>query len=508
VSNEPRTYRFGPLERRGIVGELRAAQVVILATTVALMLAALNLAGSAGVPLALVLLLVGGVAAWYPVGGRSVGEWAPVVARFAVARTGGAARYRSPLPARGHLSGARAGMPEPESLPAELAGVRVLVVPLAPGQVGVAHDPAAGTYTAALAVRVTAFGLLDRRDQERRLAEYGVLLASLARERNPVKRVQWVERTVPSDAGELGRYLRDERRLPLGSGPVSSYIELVDRAPAATQDHELVVAVQIDARKAGRDVKRFGGGDAGACRVLTRELSHVAERLARGGVEVLGALPPALYARVLRTGFDPFAHPHQRGAAEAAPTPADGDDDSDGVQESEAGRSAWPVAREEGWGVCHVDGAVARTYWIAGWPRTDVSASLLVPLLMHTTVPRAVALVLEPVAPSAAMRRVEAARTDDAAEAVRRQRQGFITSARRRLQEQATAQREAELAAGHAELRFAGFVTVHAADHDALDTGCAEVEHAARSCGLDLQVMYGEQATGLTFTLPLGRGLR
>lgn len=501
MGDEARTYRFGPLERRGVVGELRAAQVAILVVTVALMLAALDLAGQAGVPLALLVLIVGAGAAWFPVAGRSVGEWAPVLACFALARAAGGTRYRSPLPARGHTT---TQVAEPEWLPGELAGVRILEAPLAGGQVGVAHDQPAGTYTAALAVRVTAFGLLDRRDQERRLAEYGVLLASLARERNPVRRVQWVERTVPSDAGELGRYLKDERRLALGSGPVSSYIELVDRAPAATQDHELVVAIQIGARKASRDVKRFGGGDTGACRVLTRELSQVAERLARGGVEVLGALPPALFARVLRTGFDPFAHPHRRTPTEEEPQGGRGEE----VVESPVGRSAWPVARDEDWGLCRVDGALVRTYWIAGWPRTDVSAALLMPLLMHTSVPRAVAMVLEPVAPSAAMRRVEAARTDDAAEAVRRQRQGFITSARRRLQEQATVQREAELAAGHAELRFAAFVTVHAPDHDALDAGCAEIEHAARSCGMDLQVMYGEQAAGLTFTLPLGRGLR
>ena len=42
-------------------------------------------------------------------------------------------------------------------------------------------------------------------------------------------------------------------------------------------------------------------------------------------------------------------------------------------------------------------------------------------------------------------------------------------TARRRQQQQATAAREDELAAGHAELRMAGFVAASAVDDDALD---------------------------------------
>jgi hypothetical protein len=457
----------------------------------------------------LVVLPAGLLATWWPLSGRPVGEWAPIVVRFAFARGVGATSYRSPLPATGLRGGGQVddpGQRGDEWLPPELRGMRLLAAPLAPGEVGVMHDSVARTYTAALAVRVGAFQLLDAADQERRLARYGVLLGSLARESSPVRRVGWVERTVPADADELGRYLAEERRLPLGSGPVSSYLELADAAPAVTQDHEILVVLQVDARRAGKDARRGGGGDLGACRVLTRELSHVAEQLGRGGVEVLGALPPRMYARLIRDGFDPFARTARHRSATMNGEPA-GAPPAD-VAPSRWGQSAWPVAREDGWGLCKVDGALARTYWISGWPRTDVHATFLVPLLMHTSVPRAVALVMEPVAPSRAMRKVEAARTDDAAEAVRRQRQGFITSARRRLQEQATAQREAELAAGHQELRFAGFVTVHARDVDELEASCAEVETAARRCALELEVMYGEQAAALTFTAPLCRGLR
>jgi hypothetical protein len=64
------------------------------------------------------------------------------------------------------------------------------------------------------------------------------------------------------------------------------------------------------------------------------------------------------------------------------------------------------------------------------------------------------------------------------------------------------------LAAGHAEVRLAGFVTVSGRDLDDLRAACAEVhEHAARA-RLELHRMYGQQADAFTFTLPLCRGLR
>src|ERR671922_238585 len=58
-----------------------------------------------------------------------------------------------------------------------------------------------------LAAKVSSFGLLDRSEQEARQAGWGGVLASLAREGSPVSRIQWLERTVPADGDEIGRYL-------------------------------------------------------------------------------------------------------------------------------------------------------------------------------------------------------------------------------------------------------------------------------------------------------------
>ena len=85
---------------------------------------------------------------------------------------------------------------------------------------------------------------------------------------------------------------------------------------------------------------------------------------------------------------------------------------------------------------------------------------------------------------------------------------GQSETARQRQAQEATLRRESELAAGHGEVRLAGFVTVSGRDRDELRRASAEVlEHAARA-RLELHRMYGQQADAFTFTLPLCRGLR
>jgi hypothetical protein len=50
-------------------------------------------------------------------------------------------------------------------------------------------------------------------------------------------------------------------------------------------------------------------------------------------------------------------------------------------------------------------------------------------------------------------------------------------------------------------------VTVTAGDPEELAAACAEVEQSAHQAHLDLRRLYGQQAEGFTWTLPLARGL-
>jgi hypothetical protein len=281
---------------------------------------------------------------------------------------------------------------------------------------------------------------------------------------------------------------------------MQSYLDLVGAAPAVTKDHELFVCQQIDAKRAWRQIKRTAGksgADAGACAVLLRELEALGERLAAADVQVVGALRPGMLASALRIAFDPWSRP---GLARLAAT----DRERDGIDEG----AAWPVASEAGWSTYRTDGALHATYWIASWPRTDVGAAFLSPLLLHAQMVRSIAVTLEPISPLRAIREVEAARTSDLADQELRGRMGFVETARRRRMAEATARREEELADGHAAVRFAGYVTVSARSEEELEHHCSEVEHAAQMARLELIRLYGQQDEAFTYTLPLCRGLR
>jgi hypothetical protein len=510
VTADARRYRFGPLERRGLVGALRTGQVAVLGAGLVSVIVLLQVSRSPAMVFAVLLVILAVVGVCFaPIAGRTVEEWTPVMIAWAVRGGRRGQRWRSSLPGAGRRShtgilprlGRNVDGPdeEPVSLPPQVAGIMLLAAPLRGEDVGVLKDRKAKTYTGVLSVRVRSFGLLDQTEQERRLAGWGSVLAGLARENSPVRRLQWIERTVPSDGDQVARYLQEERdpAVPLATSSVASYIELVESAGAVTQDHELFVAVQIDAKKAWRQVKRLGKGDQGAVTLLLRELETLAERLVAADVQVQGALRPRMLARVIRDAYDPYGRTFRNRLAAVSPEQA-------GTSPSQA----WPLAADATWSEYRTDSALHATYWVAQWPRIDVGATFLAPLLMQTNVLRSVSTVMEPVAPSVAIRKVEAARTTDIADEQTRSRQGFVTTARKRQQQDATMRREEELADGHAEFRFAGYVTVSAPDEETLERSCAEVEHAAQQARLELTRLYGQQAEGFTFTLPLARGLK
>ncbi len=495
-----RRYRFGPLEQRAVVGPLRAGQVAIVAAAAVFGLGSLYVLRSfLGLLVGVAALCAAGAVIFVPLEGRTAEEWAPVALRWALRGRRAKAGYRSSTPTAGVRVGTD-GEPEYEpSLPPELSDLDLLSVPYGPDQVGVIRDRSAGTYTAAIAVRAGAFALRDPAEQERALDAWGAVLASCARDGSPVRRLQWIERTLAGQGDELASYLQSERdrTVPLDSNLVRSYIELLESAAPATQEHEILIAVQIDQRRGGRELRRLGGGDEGACELLLRETESLAERLGVAEVTVFGVLRPRQYAALIRDAFDPYG---RQGRARAAL----GDPDREGVDPALLG----PLADQESWTSYRSDSAYHATYWISAWPRSDVGPAFLAPLLMQSAALRTVSVTIEPIPYSVAMRKAEAAQTAEVAEEIARERQGFMTTARLRRRAQATSRREEELADGHAEMRHAGFVTVSAQSAEELERSASDVEHAAQLARLELQPLYGEQDAGFAFTLPLGRGLR
>ena len=471
---EPR-YRFGPLERRGVIAGLNAGQVLCMGAALLVAVVALRSSPTlAGLVLGAMALLVGTAAAFVPVGGRTAEEWAPVLARWWSGRLTGARRWTSAAHER--------GLPAPVAPPV-LRGARLLThdSPEAHRRLGVLHDPGPGAYSAAVAVAGGGFALLDGREKERRLAAWGSVLAGLAREGSVVHRVQWVERALPGDSSDLQLALTERLAPDAPPDAAASYAELVAGAGPVTPTHQTLLVLAVAPGRVRRQVRAAGGGEDGALALLGREVALLEANLRAAEIDVAGPLGPAALAAAVAAGF-------HGGAGEW--------------------RCPWPLALEAGWDAVRTDGQWHAVYWVAEWPRSDVGPDFLVPLLLLASSVRAVSVTMEPVSPRRAAREVEAERTAGAADDELRRRGGFLATARRRRQVEGTARREAELADGHSDYRFSGYVDVVADSAAALERSCAEVEHAAAQARLELRRLYGQQDRALTYVLPVGRGLR
>jgi hypothetical protein len=499
LSPERLTYRFGPLERHGLFGSLTASQACLLILGAAVAVIGVDLLPpAAGVVVALAPLAVVILVLVLPVAGRTADAWAAVLLAFLLRGQGLRGRrgrtFISAAPLRGmRWLGPGRGLRDPAEQPPPSVGAVNLGQAIHRGRsLGLLVERRGHRLTAVLACRAASFALLDPEAQERRLSRWGVVLSSAAA--TPIRRLQWIERTSPARADQLARWLhqaKDPAVPPRGTPIVESYLELISGTARVAQDHEILIVVQVD-----RDRLRQRG-QVSLEQALLEQTERVARSLEAAEIRVLGALSPPQLARALRTTFDPFATAEMT-ALEAA----------DRSRQGISAVNAWPVGAQEHWDRYVCDGAQHATYWVGGWPRVDVSPLFMDALLGSSEVVRRVSVSFEPIPAARSTREVEAAVTRDSADRELRRRFGQSETARQRLAQEAAVRREAELAAGHAEVRLAGFVTVSGRDEAELRRACAKVsEHAARA-RLELHRLYGQQATAFTFTLPLARGLR
>ncbi|HVA04080.1 MAG TPA: SCO6880 family protein [Acidimicrobiales bacterium] len=509
----PTRYRFGPLERRGLVAGWRGGQIGAVALALVIGVGVLRMSPSAvGVVVALASLAIGvGVATW-PIAGRTAEEWAPDALRHALTLG------RRPRGGPGPFAGVRLIRVDP-STPRSEPQVRC-----GSGGIGVFHDRSLRTFTAVLGASDPGFVLLGEDDKARRIGAWAGVLASLAREGSAVHRVQWVERVVPADVVsvpgpvdvdvdvDVDADAGASARTGVAAARVS-YAALVEAQSPTSLRHEVLLAVTIHAGRSARAVKSAGGGDAGACTVLVREVAALRRRVTDASIDVGAVLSPQALTVVVRDAYD------ARGAPDLSTCGRDGTSarplrrpHSPRHSSMESGRSGhelgpWPMGVEVHWGRLRADGTWHSTYWVAEWPRTDAGPDFLGPLLLCAEIRRTMSVVMEPLGPIEASRKAAQARTADIADSELRRRGGFLATARRRKEEEILARREIELADGHAQYRFSGYVTVSAPDPDALEEACGRVEQAAGQAGLELRRCYGDQADTFMCTLPLGRGL-
>ena len=448
-------YRFGPRERGGGLAGWRAGQIVTVAVGLVFGVLALHWEPNAvGVAAAIGILVLYGALATVPVAGRTGDEWLPVVVCWGTRRggLGGGLRGATPLGA--------------------LRGLRLLRADWQ--DMGVVHDRAERTLTAALSLRGRSFALLGADEQDRRVGSWASVLSSLAREGSPVHRVQWVAASFPDDGQGVRSYLAAEAAPDAASACTVSYEALLTDMDSHTCAHDVVLALQV---RLTRSVEV-------GCANLAREMASLVRLLGDADVQVESVLSADALAQQLLRTYEPDA-------SSAGAPPAD----------------HWPMAMEERWSDVRVDGMVHATFWVAEWPRIEVRSDFLAPLLLGSA-RSTLAVVMEPLGPDTAVRKVEASRTADLADAELRRRGGFVSTARHARESEVLARREAELAEGHASFRYAGYVTVSAPSEEELVAACDVVQHAAGQSRLALRRLYGDQASAYTCTLPICRGLR
>lgn len=495
--------RFGPRESRGWLLGMTTSQLLLGIAAVWTATRIFNTSTSG--PMRAVWVAVAAACltiAFLPLRGRTVVEYVPVVINFWTQRLTGHDVYRGGVFRMGDTDSARF------VLPGDLAHLKMInfAVDGAGGaEIAIVHDPHAKTYTGVLALEGSTFALLETSVRSSRVDAWGNLLAQLCSETAVVSRIQVLERTLP-DSGDALQRDWSRRGIHDGTLQAANYEQLLAAVDGSTQAHECFIAVTVDARRAGSEIRQAGGGRVGAAAVVVREVDKLSEGLRAAGVRVEGWCSPRLLGEIIRTSYDPASRPliQRRGGGLGDNQGGDGGLPS-GVDPAICG----PMRAENAWSHYRTDSAIHRCWWILQWPRQYVEAAFLSPLLLSSRYQRTVSIILEPLSPSRANRRVTIRQSGVTSEAALRQRFRRRTTRRQEVEATDVDRRESELVAGHGLYRMLGLLSVSAVDLTELEAASGEIESLAQRSQLEIARLSGEhdQAFGAA-ALPLARGLR
>ncbi len=409
-------------------------------------LAGIVVASSTSVPAlvaSLGLLGLGVAAGTFPIRGRTTEEWTPVVVRFGLHR--GEEMVSALSVKDASWFGADSGA-------------------------GVIHDRR-GDLIVVLVLESAGVSLLEPPAREQRVDGFVHALGTLAREGSVVDRVAWSTTATLDDGSRVARDLRRRGRDDVAVA-WDSYRSLVTSLRGSGLRRDVYLSLRARSPSA-----------AGTTSVIA--LLNEATTLQRA-IEDAGHPPSRLLsARQLTEILE--QHP-------GVTAEYDGDVTSLSVRATTTFSGV--VA-----GGLHVV-----TWWVAEWPRHEVTSEFLAPVLLGQE-GRSMAVVLEPVPPSVALRRAQVAKTSGAADDEVRRRGGFLMDRRREREARHVERRESELVDGHGSLRLCGFVSVVAADLPTLRDRVAATELAATQAGLSLRRLQGDHLRGYLATLPLAGGL-
>lgn len=507
---QQRRVRMGPRESQGWLLGMRTPQLLLVGLAGLCVLGLLSaggfLAGLAWIVGIAICLSV----AFIPLWGRNLDQYVPVIYNVMVQRFLGHHIYRG-----GPVRMGRTDTEPQLQLPGDLAHLELIPFDVGDGsgeQVAVIKDPIARTYTAVLAVEGDTFPLAASTTKRARIDHFDVLLAQLCTEGSVLARIQFLERTEPDSGQGLARDYARRGRAD-GSFAAVSYEQLTTSVSGVQQQHEAYVALSVSASKAASEIRRSGGGDQGAAAVLFTEIDKANDALRACDVEVLGWCPPRQLGFVIRTAYDPAARAmlDRRSGSEFD----EGGGDT-GLPSGVDPAASGPMRAENQWGHYRTDSALHRTWWVMQWPRKEVLAGFMQPVVLSTTCRRTVSLTFEPMSSQQGNRRVSTKLNKTSGDDELRKKFKRRTTRRHVVESQDMNRREDELLDGAGLFRMIGYISTSATDNDAGDPDfdalahqSGEIERLAQQSSLEIRRLYGEHDQAFAAAaLPFCRGLR
>jgi hypothetical protein len=528
--------RFTQRPDRSLVLGLSATRAVTLTACVLAVAAATVTSGmTAGLITAVGSSPVAG-SALLMVEGRALIEWAPDALRYVSRGVHGRLRFL-----------AKPGRPVPAGvLPIPGTAQQLSVLQTADGT-AILRDKTADTWTAIAAIAGNGFLYADPETQDAACAGFGRTLAAIASD-GQIQRIHLIHRTTPetvetddtardltltgltvvvdSDGGDASpQSMLHPARAPRtvttsGTRPISDARAGAPPAAAAIYGqtcqehaaawrHDTLIAITIGGKAGRAAIHRAGHGTTAAARVLDAHRTGLADTIAEADATVETWLTPADLTDWVRDGYDPASTSvtrRLRGALPAEPLPPDSSSTGARPPDAAGQRSpAGPVAVAETWSSVHTDSAWHQVLWISNWPRFDTHPAFLAPLLLPAGATVTVTLIYEPVPTADALRQIGRDKVAQASDAALRRRLGTLETAEQAARSADTAQREADLAAGHLDMRHTALIAITAVTHDELTDATTRIRQAAAAVGCDTRILYGQQLAALSATiLPTG----
>ncbi len=472
----PPLVRFGRRQTKGLL--LGYSTPVVLAVGSGVLVIAVALFSARAVGLAVTAplwagLIGSGFVRW---NGAPLIESVPLVLHWRARKAAGQTRYR-----------VKASAPRPAGtmgLPGDAAALRFVQAP--GGGVVLVHDPHRHTLAAVVRVSHPAFVLLDGSEQSRRVGGWGRVLAGLAAS-GTCAGVQVLESVIPDPGrGVVGWW--HEHGTSDESWPAAQYETLLATAAPTASTHRSLLTVVLDLKRAAHAVREAGGGLAGAAVVLAADMGTLDGALRNAGLRSEGWLSATELAVTIRQAYDPGLQlaPGDPGAA----------------------LSLGPAAVDEHWDHLRHDSGYTTVLWISDWPTAEVACSFLHQLIFTPRVRRSLSLIARPLAAGEAMRAIRREKVDYLTDRAQKAKTGRIIDQSDDQEYADVLARERALIAGHADLRYSGFLAVTAPTLDQLRAAVAQTQRAATGCMLETRILYGRQAQGfLVAALPLGRAV-